>query len=190
MKHPLKIALISTLLLLAACSSQTITFHTLTPEYLPTARSNAAGTDAGAIRIESISVPPQVDRPQIVIRQGASGVAILETQWWAASLADEMRSALVDQLANSNPGQSMLLRVEVQRFDSVPGQYALLDVKWRLRPASGTDHPALTCRTTVQSPAGPSIDEVVLAHQNNLKRFATLISQVVDRSSSQCPTAP
>ena len=116
-------------------------------------------------------------------------LAILETQWWAATLADELRSALVDQLANSKARQAVALRVDVQRFDSVPGQYALLDVRWRVRQVNG-DRPALTCRTTLQSPAGPSIDELVVAHQNNLKRFAALINQTVDTSLKGCPTAP
>lgn len=186
MSVPLKITLVTALLLLAACSSEPIAFHTLTPAHW----SSPPQAEAGTIRIESISVPPQVDRPQIVIRQGDSGVAILETQWWAASLADEFKSALVDQLANSNPRQSVLLRLDVQRFDSVPGHYALLDVKWRLRPASAPDRPALTCRTTLQSPSGPSIDDVVLAHQNNLKQLAAQISQAVDSASKQCPTLP
>ena len=185
MTFPLKITLITTLLLLAACSSEPIAFHTLTPAHW----SHTTRADAGDIRIESISVPPQVDRPQIVIRQGESGLAILETQWWAASLADEFKSALVDQLANSHARQPVSLRVEVQRFDSVPGQYALLDVKWRLRQTDGGDHPPLTCRTTLQSPAGATLDELVVAHQNNLKRFATLISQVADKSLAECPTA-
>ena len=185
MTLPLKITLLATLLLLGACRSEPIAFHTLTPAHL----SPSTRAEAGGVRIESISVPPQVDRAQIVIRQGDSGLAILETQWWAATLADELRSALVDQLANSNARQAVALRVEVQRFDSVPGKYALLDVRWRLRQING-DRPALTCRTTLQSPAGPSIDELVVAHQNNLKRFAALINQTVDTSLKGCPTAP
>lgn len=186
MTFPLKITLVTALLLLAACRSEPIAFHTLTPAHW----SNTTGPETGGIRIESISVPPQVDRSQIVIRQGDSGVAILETQWWAASLADELKSALVDQFANSHSWQPVSVRLEVQRFDSVPGQYALFDVRWRLRPTSGNDRPALTCRTTLQSPAGPTIDELVVAHQNNLKRFARLISQAADTSLSTCPTAP
>ena len=177
MTLPLKITLLSALLLLGACRSEPIAFHTLTPAHL----SPSTRAEAGGVRIESISVPPQVDRAQIV--------AILETQWWAATLADELRSALVDQLANSNARQAVALRVDVQRFDSVPGQYALLDVRWRLRQVNG-DRPALTCRTTLQSPAGPSIDELVVAHQNNLKRFAALINQTVDTSLKGCPTTP
>lgn len=180
----LKFTLVAALLLLAACRSEPIAFHTLTPAHW----SNATQAQAGDIRIESISVPPQVDRPQIVIREGNSGVAILETQWWAASLADELKSALVDQLANSHARQAVSLRLEVQRFDSVPGQYALLDVRWRLRLTGGSDRSPLTCRTTLQTPAGPSIDDLVVAHQNNLKRFAALVSQTVDTSLKACPT--
>ncbi len=182
MTFPLRFSLIAAVLLLAACRSEPIAFHTLTPAHW----SNSTQAGAGDIRIESISVPPQVDRPQIVIRQGDSGVAILETQWWAASLADELKSALVDQLANSHSRQPVSLRLEVQRFDSVPGHYALLDVRWRLR---GNDRAPLTCRSTLQSPAGPTIDDVVAAHQNNLERFATLITRAADSSLKECPSA-
>lgn len=185
MTRPLNITLISALVLLAACRSEPIAFHTLTPAHW----NNATQAQASDIRIESISVPPQVDRAQIVIRQGDSGVAILDTQWWAASLADELKTALVDQLANRHARQAVSLRVEVQRFDSVPGQYALLDVRWRLRPTSGGDRPPLTCRSTLQTPAGPSIDDLVVAHQHNLKRFAALIGQAADTSLKACPTA-
>lgn len=185
MTSPLKITLLTTMLLLAACRSDPIAFHTLTPAHA----SNSSRADAGGVRIESLSVPPQVDRAQIVVRQGDSGLAILETQWWAASLADELRSALVDQLANRDPRHAVALRLEVQRFDSVPGQYALLDVRWRLRQING-DRPPLTCRSTLQSPAGPGIDDLVVAHQNNLKRFAALINQTIGTSLKGCPAAP
>ncbi|MCF8996871.1 hypothetical protein GIV29_22605, partial [Pseudomonas carnis] len=74
-------------------------------------------------------------------------------------------------------------------FNPLTGQHPLLDVRWRLRQVNG-DRPALTCRTTLQSPAGPSIDELVVAHQNNLKRFAALINQTVDTSLKGCPTTP
>lgn len=185
MTLPLKITWVTALLLLGACSSEPIAFHTLTPAHW----NNAPRAQAAGIRIESITVPPQVDRAQIVIREGDSGLAILETQWWAASLADELKSALVDQLASSDARQAVSLRVEVQRFDSVPGQYALLDARWRLRPVGAGDRPGLTCRSTLQSPAGPSIDDVVVAHQNNLKRFAALINSAAGSYLTQCPSA-
>ena len=180
MVFPLKFALIATLALLAACRSDPIQFHTLTPAQLS---SPGSTTD---IRIESLIVPPQVDRPQIVVRQGNTGMAILETQWWGASLVDELRSALADQMVNSNPQRKLSVRLEVQRFDSIPGQYGLIDVKWRLRNG---EEILMTCRSTLQTPSGPSIDELVAAQQNNVKRLAALISQAASGTRSICPSA-
>jgi uncharacterized lipoprotein YmbA len=181
MTFSLKITLVTALLLLTACRSDPIQFHTLTPTQLSGASSSAE------IQIESITVPPQVDRPQIVIRQGSSGVAILETEWWAATLVDELRSALVDQLVNSNLQRRVSLRLDVQRFDSIPGQYALIDAKWRLRSFGAGDTALITCRSTLQTPSGASIDDLVVAHQNNVKRLAAAISQATAGKSSGCP---
>ena len=180
MAFSLKITLATALLLLTACRSDPIQFHTLTP-------AQPGGGNGADIQIESITVPPQVDRPQIVIRQGNAGLAILETQWWGASLVDELRSALVDQLVNSSPQRRMSLRLDVQRFDSIPGQYALLDVKWRLRNLGTGDGAPITCRSTLQTPSGASIDDLVLAHQNNVKRLAALINQAA-ASQKGCPS--
>ncbi|PZW92099.1 hypothetical protein DFS28_112111 [Pseudomonas sp. 478] len=185
MAFSLKITLVSALFLLTACRSEPIQFHTLTPAQ-PSSNSRTSTAD---IQIEGLSVPPQVDRPQIVIRQGNSGLAILETQWWGASLSDELRTALVDQLVNSNPQRRVSVRLDVQRFDSIPGQYALIDVKWRLRNLGESDNTLVTCRSTLQTPSGPSIDELVSAQQNNVKRLAALINQAAAGTSRGCPAA-
>jgi uncharacterized lipoprotein YmbA len=176
-----RITLLVALMALGACRSDPIQFHTLTPAQ-PAPSSHVA---ADEIVIESISVPPQVDRPQLVIRQGESSLAILETQWWGATLVDELRSALVDQLSNTRAARKLSLRVDVQRFDSVPGQYALLDAKWRLRARESNTQ--LTCRSTLQTAAGNSIDDVVVAHQANVKRLVALISQAATSASATCP---
>ena len=177
-----KFTLVAALLLLTACRSDPIHFHTLTP-----AQPSRGGGDE--IKIEGISVPPQVDRAQIVIRQGNSGLSILETDWWGASLSDELRSALVDQLTNANPQRKVSLRVDVQRFDSIPGQYGLIDVKWRLRNPGEGDNTLITCRSTLQTPSGPSIDDLVVAQQNNVRRLAALINQAASGTQKGCPVA-
>ncbi|MFJ7311859.1 membrane integrity-associated transporter subunit PqiC [Pseudomonas sp. NPDC098747] len=179
MALPLKITVLAAFMLLGACRSDPISFHTLTPV------QPGAGRSGSEIAIEGITVPPQVDRPQIVIRQGNSGLAILETEWWGASLADELRSALIDQLSSASGQQKLSVRVDVQRFDSIPGQYGLIDVKWRLRPLGAADSSLLTCRSVLQTPSGPSIDELVSAQQNNVKRLAAQITQAA--GSRGCP---
>ena len=75
MAFPLKLTLATAVLLLAACRSDPIQFHTLTPAQA----GDHSRTTVGVIQIETLSVPPQVDRAQIVIREGNSGLAILET---------------------------------------------------------------------------------------------------------------
>ena len=77
--------------LFCGCSSAPLHYHTLVPSQ-PGQRASAN------IRIERVSLPPQVDRSQLVIRQGSSGLVILETEWWGANLTDEFQSALQDQL--------------------------------------------------------------------------------------------
>jgi len=184
MAFPLKITLVAALALLAACRSDPIEFHTLTPVQL-----GASARTTSEIEIEVLTVPPQVDRPQIVVREGNTGMAILETQWWGASLVDELRSALADQMVNNNPQRKVSVLVEVLRFDSIPGQYGLIDVKWRLRGVNQGDSGLITCRSTLQTPSGPSIDELVAAQQTNVKRLAALISQASAKTQGGCPAA-
>ena len=179
---PMKITVLVAFLLLGACRSDPISFHTLVPA------QPGSGRSGSEIAIEGITVPPQVDRAQIVIRQGNSGLAILETDRWGATLADELRSALVDQLSSASGQQKLSVRVDVQRFDSIPGQYGLIDVKWRLRSLGAADSALLTCRSVLQTPSGPGIDELVTAQQNNVKRLAAQITQAASGSRG-CPPA-
>lgn len=184
MTYLLKPSLLGIALLLAACRSEPVHYHTLVPAQLQAGASRAVD-----VRIESISVPPQVDREQIVVRQGDSGLAVLDSEWWGASLVDELRSALSGQL-NSNAPRTLGLRLEVQRFDSVPGQYALMEARWRLRTLGGdANRPALRCHSLVRSAAGTGIAELVAAQQRNVARLAGLIAQAADDTRAGCPAS-
>ncbi|MNS04322.1 hypothetical protein D3C72_356790 [compost metagenome] len=155
----------SLLAVLWGCSSTPNNYHTLVP-------SEPVRDGGQRIQVARVAVPPQVDRPQLVVRQGQSGLAILETEWWGANLVDEFRSALQDQLGGPVGGGKALLRVDVQRFDSVPGRYASLEAVWRLtRPGAAE----LTCRTSLQTPADNSIASLVNAHQANLRKLAEAV---------------
>ncbi|MDD2058151.1 PqiC family protein [Pseudomonas sp. GD03860] len=180
MAHATKFALLGLTLMLAACRSDPIHYHTLIPQ-------QPVPVNSVDVQLELISVPPQVDRPQLVIRQSNSSLAILETEWWGASLADELQNALINQFSGNSAQPSLALRVDVQRFDSVPGQYALFDARWRLRAAGGSDAGALNCRSVLQTPAGGTIEELVVAHQQNIKRFTEQVSQAARGGARRCP---
>ena len=49
-------------------------------------------------------------------------------------------------------------------------------------------HVKVTCRSVLQTPSGPSIDELVTAQQNNVKRLAAQITQAASGSRG-CPPA-
>ncbi|MDN7143453.1 membrane integrity-associated transporter subunit PqiC [Pseudomonas sp. JQ170] len=181
MAHATKFALLGLTLMLAACRSDPIHYHTLIPQ-------QPVPVNSVDVQLELISVPPQVDRPQLVIRQSNSSLAILETEWWGASLADELQNALINQFSSNSAQPGLGLRVDIQRFDSVPGQYALFDARWRLRAAGGSDAGALNCRSVIQTPAGPTIEELVVAHQQNIKRFTEQVSQAARGGANRCPT--
>ncbi|WP_374438979.1 PqiC family protein [Pseudomonas panipatensis] len=181
-----KVLALSLLALLCACRSDPIHYHTLVPA---TADARGAASDL-AIQVEQVRVPPQVDRSQIVIRQSNSGLEILETEWWGANLDEEVQSALAEQLsappgAGSNSARKVRLWVEVLRFDSVPGRYALLDVVWRFGAADTKSD--RSCHMTVQTPAGNSIDALVVAHQANLRKLAAAIESTHGSLANGCP---
>lgn len=182
MAFPQMFILATTLLALVACRSDPIQFHTLAPAQ-PVGTMQAGGVD---VEIEAITVPPQMDRQQIVIRQSNSSLAILDTRWWGASLAEELRSALAQQLSSNSGGRKVTVRLDVQRFDTVPGQYVLIDVKWRLRNLSAGNEALVHCRSILQTPAGVSIDDAVMAHQDNLKRLAEEINQTAGNAAGGC----
>jgi len=177
-------ALIALALIFSGCRSEAIRYHTLLPPF-----SGKTEPDANAV-IQALSVPAQVDRAQIVLREGDSSLRILEADWWGATLAEEMKNALTDQLGQRNGNTPpALVRVEVRRFDAVPGRYALIDTLWRVG-GNGGDTPApLTCTALLQTDAGVSVDALVAAQQRNIAQLAARIAASARnwRSGGGCP---
>ncbi|WP_407309157.1 membrane integrity-associated transporter subunit PqiC [Pseudomonas sp. nanlin1] len=172
---------------LSACSTPVARYYTL---QTPVADAPVA-VAAAPFQFEmlSVRVPVQVDQPQLVVRQGQGGLAILENDRWSAPLADEFHDALTDRLERrlgtrdlaglpKAPGREVLsVQAEVRRFDSLPGQYALLDVVWSLG-LRGNDQPrqTLTCASQLRQPAGVELESLVLAHQVLIDRLSKTIA--------------
>jgi hypothetical protein len=102
-----------------------------------------------AVAVGPVSIPAAVDRPQFVVQAGPNRVAIDEFNRWAAPLDDSIArvvagnlSALLGtprvaraSLANFDPAYRVTL--DVQRFESIPGESALVDVVWAVRASAG-----------------------------------------------------
>lgn len=166
----------------AGCASPPASYWTLEPA---AARSAGAPIE-GAVIVGPVSVPASVDRPEIVVRLAENQVRVDEMNRWIAPLGDAIArsvstnlSALLGSpdvatapLANFQPAYRVT--IDVQRFDSTPGDAAALDAVWVVRRAAGG--PSQSGRTTVREAVlGDGYGPLAAAHSRAL---ATLSEDV------------
>ncbi|MGH8736389.1 MAG: PqiC family protein [Burkholderiales bacterium] len=170
-------------LALAGCASAPIHYYTLVAPAgaLPIA-APAAPTQ---FELLPVGIPAQADRPQLLVRRGAQDVVPLEGERWIAPLADEARAALAADLArelNAEDASGMpaggrlrlRIRVDLRRFDSVPGAYALIEATWSVSALAG--RPAATGSAVIRESVGAGYDALVQGHQRALARLAAEIA--------------
>lgn len=200
----LKLAVLTAALGISACTSTQTHYYTL---IAPMASNTAAATQAAPFQFEMLPVimPVQVDQPPLVVRQGDGSLAILDTERWGSPLGDEFHDALTPQLERrfgsrdmaglpKNTEQPLLsIRTDVRRFESVPGNYALIDVVWTLTQRSagataGSKRTNLTCSSVIREQAGTGMESLIIAHQKAVGRLAEKIAGTAERWAQQ-PTA-
>jgi uncharacterized protein len=133
----------------AGCSrSPRVTFYTLEPG--AQVETAAAVTVVPAIAVGPVTLPELVDRPQLVVRVAANRVEILETHRWAEPLKSEIPRLIAEnlrRLLGSRRVSSYLqhagvdadyrVLVDIQRFESSPGEAVTVEAVWSLRRAAG-----------------------------------------------------
>jgi uncharacterized lipoprotein YmbA len=185
----LRPALACLVLALAACgSSPKERYYTLTAAAEPAAVAEGA---APSIAVGPVTVPERVDQPQLVVQVAANQVAIYDLHRWASPLKVEIARVIAANLARDlgtarvwvyaqtvlpNPDYQVL--VDVQRFDSAPGEAVTIDALWTIRRAAGGA--PRTGRSTVREPAaGAGVDALVAAHSRALARLSRDIAAAI-----------
>ena len=97
-----------------------------------------------------VSVPAVVDRPQIVVNMGPNQVRLEEFNRWAAPLQNNIARVVADNLVLMLGTPRVILSeqllsadadyraaIEVQSFQSAPGEAAMLDAVWNVRRIKG-----------------------------------------------------
>jgi len=183
--HPFVFLPIAALLALAACSASAppIRLHTLMPAELAP-RDAAANAVPIAIALEPIRVPAQVDQPQWLVLLPDDSLASLEQERWASPLRDELRQALLEELAarygavearGPVPASGSVLRIalDLRRFDSIPGREARLEGVWTIASAGAA--PSLRCEALVREAAPAGMPALAAAHRRAVVRLADAI---------------
>jgi uncharacterized lipoprotein YmbA len=197
MRHAIALLAVTAAALLAACASAPLHYYTLLPG---SAAPVAESATAIAFEVLTVNVPAQVDRPQLVVRQGGQSVALLEGERWIAPLADEVRGALAADLTRALPGRDVggmapsgkpLLQVslDVRRFDSQPGDHALIEAAWQLRWRHDGKLATQACSSRIREAVGPGYDALVQGHQQALDQLAEQMAGVARALASGQPAA-
>lgn len=197
---------------------------TATPAATPTVTATAAPSTAAAqtngravwnraYRISSVTIPAQVDDTPLVVRQSSDQLMVLTFDRWTGPLKDQFQDALSQALTrdlgmppvqNLNPDATRAvdqIHVDVQRFDLLPGQAALLDVVWQISPGAGVpvardekgEKPqarqtpqarpramtSMTCYSVLRTPSDVGVAALVLAQQRNVTELAAQIAQTL-----------
>lgn len=151
----------------------------------------AATSSNLSIVVGPVSVPAAVDRPEIVVSTGANQVALDEFNRWAGPLGDNISRVVAENLVallgaprvtlfpqTLSADADLRVAIEVQRFDSTPGESTMLDAVWAVRRAK--DGKSETGRTTVREIVPQkSYDALVAAHSRAIARLSQDIAAVV-----------
>jgi len=188
-------------LTLAGCASSPVHYYTL---MAPALASSTPIKPPLAFRLDvlPVSLPAQIDRQTLVIRQGENGIAILDSERWTAPFADEFRDALSDNLTRRLGTQDVgglprakgvrVLRVKLQvrRLDAWLGQRVQLEADWTLGFVSDPANKPLSCHAQFDIAAPGSYPELVGAQQRAMALLATAIAEdarhFADSPSTHC----
>lgn len=157
----------------------------------PDARPAAAMPANYFIEVSAVTVPKQVARHQLVVTTGEGRMDLLEQERWTSQPDAEIGQALsqvvsgalgvADVFRTATPEGATVYRIttNVQRFESAPGRYALIDATWSVRKVGSKD--TLTCRTVANETvgAGPGYDGLVAGHRRAVARLGTEIAAAV-----------
>jgi uncharacterized lipoprotein YmbA len=184
--------------LATACASTPPHFHTLVRE---SGRNAFTGSETSVrLKVDPVRIPPQVDRLELVTRLPNGGVELADGERWIAPVADELQSALLVELlsrlggadpANSARPDSMSVRLNVERFESVPSRYALIEASWALELKTVRWNVFVMCRTRAYEQVGGGYPELVRGYQRAVAVIADEIATVAEESvggiTANCP---
>ena len=183
------------LILLIGCRSAPSSYYTLVS---PAPEQRAVVSDALQLEVLPVDVPPDVDRAEIVVRQGTGHVTPVETRLWISPLKLEIRRAFSDDLtrelgardvANVTAQQGVptyRVKLSVQRFESVLDDHALIEAISTVRQAGGST-PVLVCSHSSRQSASRGYDALAEAHQLALAAIAKQVAADVKSVNAAAP---
>jgi uncharacterized lipoprotein YmbA len=190
--YQISIALVA--IVAAGCSTAPSRFYALDSTAI------ADGTPAAhaAIMVGPVTVPAAVDRPEFVVQVAPNRDEVDEFNRWVAPLNDAIARAVAgnlvvllgtpdvatETLANFIPDYRVT--IDVQRFESIQGQAAILEAVWNVRKMAGGQ--TRSGRTVAREPAqGQGFDALAAAHSRAIAKMSADIAAAIRAEAEQKP---
>jgi uncharacterized lipoprotein YmbA len=171
---------------LTSCSSPPSRFYTLSA-----AGATAKNSSDLSVAVGPVSIPAVIDRPEIVVSLGPNQVRLEEFNRWALPLQNNIARVIAENLMAqlgtprvtvfpeiTSADADYRAIIDVQRFDSMPGEAATLEALWIVRRMK--DGKAERGRTTVrQSVTEKDYAALAAAHSQAIVRLSQEIADAV-----------
>jgi len=174
------------------CSSAPSRFYSLTS----TATADGTPPVNTTVMVGPVTIPASVDQPEFVVQVAANRVQVDEFNRWVAPLNDSIARAvagdLVVLLGTPNVATGPLanfvpdyrVTIDVQRFESIQGDAAVLEAVWTVRKTAGgaTSSGRTVARESVQ---GQSFDALAAAHSRAMAKLSADIASAIRAQAEQ-----
>ena len=147
----------------------------------------------------AMRIPAEVDRSELVARRNDSELVVLDNEAWISPLRDEIKSVILNEIwlrmsgrkADAGAPPKIAIRINVQRFESVPASYALVQVAWRLTLSLPSKEVTGDCQTTAKIEVAPGVPALIRGHQLALAQVgdqvAAGIFELQREGNAPCP---
>jgi uncharacterized protein len=183
-------ALVATLALAGCSSSKPPRFYSLSATAAPGAVTNVA------VLVGPVTIPASVDRPQFVVQVATNRVEVDEFNRWDSPLGDSVARVVASDLSTelgtpdvaiaplANFKPTYTVAIDIQRFDSIKDQAAVLDAVWTIQAAAGgATHSG---RTSVREPVqGHGYEALAAAHSNAMAKLSADIAASIRADAEQ-----
>jgi uncharacterized lipoprotein YmbA len=191
-----RIAHLISIVLMAAiaegCSTAPSRFYSLA------STSTADGTPptTAAVMVGPVTIPAAVDQPEFVVQVAPNRVEVNEFNRWVSPLSDSIARAVAgdlvvllgtqevanSQLANFVPDYRVT--IDVQRFESIQGQAAVVEAVWTVRKSAGGEVRSgrTVAREAVQ---GQGFDALAAAHSQAIAKMSGDIAAAIRAEAEQ-----
>jgi uncharacterized protein len=176
---------------LSGCASAPSSFYRLASSAAPDGSPPLRTT----VIVEPVLVPAAVDQPQLVVQVTPNRVEVEEFDRWDAPLTESIARAVAGDLsvilscpdvvtapmADFKPAYTVT--INIQRFESVKNEGALVDAVWVVRNAAGKTRSGRT--TAKEALQGEGFDALAAAHSRAIAKLSQDIATAIRTSAGE-----